>query len=433
VTAEIAVMNTEAVALAADSAVTLDFSSGPKVFSSANKIFALSAAEPVGVMIFGDATFVGMPWETIIKEFRRKLGSEALSTIADYADRFFDELLSHEAFTGPAQERRSFFALIYETYRSILQAFLTHAKSELEDKEALDETDLRSLLAREVRSHKQRWRDAPQLEGLPTGFAKRIRQTFAAEVGEIRELVFEDLPMSSATSRVLGEIAGLMFTHRVPPGIDLVYSGIVIAGFGSEEFFPHLARQRVYGVAGGRIRIEDRQKIDIDVDNNAVIAPFAQREMVDAFIEGLEPGYGKRADLATVRLASDLIENALERAGLDEAARDGVERAMVTDIRDRFGELAQELADIRTDHNVQPIIEVVAALPKDELAAMAESLVNLTSFKRRVSKSAETVGGPIDVAVISRGDGFVWIRRKHYFPPELNPRYMANLTGRNNG
>ena len=39
---------------------------------------------------------------------------------------------------------------------------------------------------------------------------------------------------------------------------------------------------------------------------------------------------------------------------------------------------------------------------------------------------AETVGGPIDVAVISKGDGFVWIKRKHYFKPELNPHFIKN-------
>lgn len=57
---------------------------------------------------------------------------------------------------------------------------------------------------------------------------------------------------------------------------------------------------------------------------------------------------------------------------------------------------------------------------------MAESLVNLTSFKRKISLDAETVGGPIDVAVISKGDGFIWIKRKHYFKPELNPGFFAN-------
>jgi len=52
--------------------------------------------------------------------------------------------------------------------------------------------------------------------------------------------------------------------------------------------------------------------------------------------------------------------------------------------------------------------------------------VNLTSFKRRISLQAETVGGPIDVAVISKGDGFIWIKRKHYFKPELNQAFFSN-------
>lgn len=38
----------------------------------------------------------------------------------------------------------------------------------------------------------------------------------------------------------------------------------------------------------------------------------------------------------------------------------------------------------------------------------------------------ETVADPIDVAVISKGDGFVWIKRKHYFERELNQHFFAN-------
>lgn len=75
---------------------------------------------------------------------------------------------------------------------------------------------------------------------------------------------------------------------------------------------------------------------------------------------------------------------------------------------------------------VGPVIDIVADLPKEDLATMAESLVNLTSFKRRISREAETVGGPIDEAVISKGDGFIWIKRKHYFSRDLNPYFFAN-------
>ena len=76
--------------------------------------------------------------------------------------------------------------------------------------------------------------------------------------------------------------------------------------------------------------------------------------------------------------------------------------------------------------HVQPVVSAVANLPKEELADMAESLVSLTSFKRRVTHDPETVGGPIDVAVISKGDGFIWINRKHYFDPALNHQFFAN-------
>ena len=84
------------------------------------------------------------------------------------------------------------------------------------------------------------------------------------------------------------------------------------------------------------------------------------------------------------------------------------------------------MRDYRQEHYVDPVMRVVQVLPKDELAAMAESLISLTSFKRRVSMEEETVGGPIDVVVISKGDGFIWIKRKHYFDGELNQQFFAN-------
>ena len=89
-------------------------------------------------------------------------------------------------------------------------------------------------------------------------------------------------------------------------------------------------------------------------------------------------------------------------------------------------ELESAAREYSADNHWSPIIEIVRHLPKEELAAMAEALVNLTSFKRHVTRQAETVGGPIDVAVISRGDGLIWIKRKHYFKTELNQHFLVN-------
>ncbi|MGO9848547.1 MAG: hypothetical protein ACLPKT_18735 [Methylocella sp.] len=73
--------------------------------------------------------------------------------------------------------------------------------------------------------------------------------------------------------------------------------------------------------------------------------------------------------------------------------------------------------------------EMVTLMPKQEMADLAEALVNITIIKGRASSDQETVGGPVDVAVISRHEGFVWIKRKHYFDPKYNARYFWRQFG----
>jgi hypothetical protein len=46
-------------------------------------------------------------------------------------------------------------------------------------------------------------------------------------------------------------------------------------------------------------------------------------------------------------------------------------------------------------------------------AKMAEALVSLTAFlKRMAADQDETVAEPIDVAILSKGDGFIWVKHK---------------------
>jgi hypothetical protein len=69
---------------------------------------------------------------------------------------------------------------------------------------------------------------------------------------------------------------------------------------------------------------------------------------------------------------------------------------------------------------ISPIMDIVSCMQKSELAAMAEAMVNLTALKRHVTTDSKTVGGPVDVAIISKGDGFVWIKRKTNYDPTIN-------------
>ena len=101
-TAEVAVMNKQAIALAADSAVTFREEIGQKIFTSASKIFALSKYHPVGIMVYGNASIMGIPWETVIKIYRGQLNQKAFDNIADYAENLITFLTNERLLTNGA-------------------------------------------------------------------------------------------------------------------------------------------------------------------------------------------------------------------------------------------------------------------------------------------------------------------------------------------
>lgn len=74
----------------------------------------------------------------------------------------------------------------------------------------------------------------------------------------------------------------------------------------------------------------------------------------------------------------------------------------------------------------QPFLNSITSLEKEDLADFAESMIKLTSIKRKVSPSLATVDGPIDVMVISKAEGVIWIKRKHYFDSDLNHSFFDN-------
>ena len=97
-TAEIAIMNRGAIALAADSAVTIRSYDGTKIYNTVSKLFRLSKHMPVGIMLFGKADILGLPWETIIKEYRKFLVAQKFDTLEEYAKNFLGFVENNDLF-----------------------------------------------------------------------------------------------------------------------------------------------------------------------------------------------------------------------------------------------------------------------------------------------------------------------------------------------
>lgn len=61
------------------------------------------------------------------------------------------------------------------------------------------------------------------------------------------------------------------------------------------------------------------------------------------------------------------------------------------------------------------------AMPIQDAIDLAEFLVRVTIGFVRFCPGHPTVGGPIEIAAVTKHEGFKWVQRKHYFDTELNP------------
>ena len=100
-TAIVAVLNKHGAAIAADSAVT--FGDTHKVINNGNKVFTLSKYEPVGIATYGNASFMGIPWEIIIKTYRKQLSEAKFPRLSDYVDDFLN-YIRHSGFISESDK-----------------------------------------------------------------------------------------------------------------------------------------------------------------------------------------------------------------------------------------------------------------------------------------------------------------------------------------
>lgn len=80
--------------------------------------------------------------------------------------------------------------------------------------------------------------------------------------------------------------------------------------------------------------------------------------------------------------------------------------------------------------NQLQVFLVQPAMPIQDAIELAEFLVDVTIKFVRFMPGAPTVGGPIEVAAITKHEGFKWIRRKYYYERSLNPEARGEIAER---
>ena len=425
-TAEIVIMNKESIAIASDSAVTMVSESNHKIFTSANKLFSLSYKNPIGIMIYQNASFMGMPWETIIKVYRDKFSDIKCHTLEEYADKFIQFLEDNRELFPESLQKNTILFNIESYFRHIREDISKKVGEKIEKHDgAIDTSEINTIVSNVIDLHYNIWINTENIPSIPNDFNENIIIKYKDQIDEIIKQVFQKLPISDDDLDHLFVIASSIFSKYPEQVNNGNYSGIVIAGFGDKEYYPSFKSYEVEFVACNKIKYKVDKHVYIDEQTTASVSPFAQREMVDMFMRGIDPSImesGVDYLRTSMNHYTDLILSNIQIHNDEE--RKKFEKTFNDSTNDIVEEYINNMHEYQITKHINPVVNVVTMLPKDELALMAESLVNLTSFKRKLTVGAETVAGPIDVAVISKGDGFIWIKRKHYFQPELNPSFI---------
>jgi hypothetical protein len=143
-TAEIAILNRNAVALAADSAVTLQLPEGPKIYQS-NKLFTLSKYRPVGLMIYGSADLMGVPWETIVKQYRSQLQRGSFATLPEYGKNFLTFIERNSIFFPPDQQEEHCINQVLAWLHRLTIRLSRAVKEELKTKKPITATRVKKI------------------------------------------------------------------------------------------------------------------------------------------------------------------------------------------------------------------------------------------------------------------------------------------------
>jgi hypothetical protein len=430
-TAEVVVMNKSAVALAADSAATIG--AAPKVFNGAEKLFMLIPGHAVGLMIYNNAEFMGMPWETIVKKYRDYFveSSKKLGSLQEYTSHFITFLSSQSSnLISEKQQELSLEITIDYYLREVRLRIKNNVEKYIKDNaKKITEEEITAIVDEAVEYFHKIWGQSPSKysEDEIQEFISSLQRSYSSIVQRVRDRIFESLPLSNENRKKIEEFCYFLFYKEK---LTIFHSGIVFAGFGENDLHPACEEYIVENILCNRLKYSKETELKIDEQTIGAVIPFAQKEVVYNFLSGIHPDF---EDLLRGGLNGVLDDRSLRKVvsslkGLTKERRAKLMDVLMNIKAQRLDMLLDEVQKRFEFDHTNSILKTVANLPKDELANMASTLVSLTSFMRRVSMALESVGGPIDVAVISKKDGFVWIKRKHYFDIQYNPHFNSRYS-----
>lgn len=412
-TAVIGILNKEGAAIAADSAVTVSNYRGEKILNSANKMIRLSEVAPIGVMICSNAYLMCTPWDLIIRWYRTKRGTLEFPTMRDYITDFVKFLEKSKFFCKEEQET-NYMDHMLDNFFSQVENEATYLEydDEMEPKN-LDEVveSYRVAIDKRIQQY--------QKAGQCPRFRRYSFEKFASKYSEVVEKYFGLCYNDVLAEQIKGmALEGFYWfiTHQEPEVGNC--TALVFTGYGMADEYPSLVSVRVIlGFDGHLAYYISPEDIKVISDEEPYgVMPFAQTDVMQNLINGMNPILTH----SMFRHADDSFSSLRGNIGFEAS----IEYDVPQEIIDVMDEVSYDdiLADFKKDvrkiidgPRKSEIYDKIKDLSVEEMAKLADCMVSITAIKRHINFDQEGVGGLVDLATITKKDGFKWLNRKCWY------------------
>lgn len=406
--AEVILMNKNGIAIAADSAVTIG--NKTKIYNTADKMFMLSKYAPVGILIYNSASIMGIQLEIIIKQYRRKLGEKTFQTLKEYCDDFMSYCIEFaNNYSGEKIELEIINNQILNKCDEIFRIVLSMANKEVGKNSFKNDNELMEFINIKIIEIVDRTNVEINDEVMDDLYYNNILSKL--DTSNIIDFCSESYKINlkeETKKKIMLKLNDIIRNKKYWDRSN--FTGIAITGYGDNEIFPVCIQIETLGIINNKVLKLNENSFQITHEQNSQIIPLAQTDVMDEFFLGIN----NEINQIYVKKFKNGI--ASEK---DESVKNKIIQ-LNTSIEEEKNKLVKD--------RLMNIHRSLSFLPRDEMIYMAEGMINLTSFKRRLvlDNFSENVGGPIDIAFISKGDGFIWIKRKKYFDKEMNYVFTEN-------
>jgi len=406
-TAIVGILNKRAAVMAADSAVTVNNDKGVKIYNTETKIFRLSDEHPIGVMIYDNVEFMGTPWELIFNLYRKERGNMACHSVQEYAEMFIGFLKDNDFFSSD-ESRETYLLQEIPAFYNLVK----NEVSELMEKEGFSIDDSQAIREKvkdvidEIIGICKETEICPDFENYSE---KEFSKTSKLYIDSLMEACGDDhLPTDMRK-----EWQHAIFMHLCSNNfIDNLGTGVVFIGYGDQDIFPSVFPTVIGGAIDNRLRyffnLERADKITHE--NSACILPFAQGDVMITMMKGIAPDMYTAITEEVRQLTEKAVRQVAEKLGVSDDEKVTEAAAPVIEMTQK--ELEEKIDDIIMEKFTSGLVNTVEFFNVEDMVNMAESLISITNLQRHITSSEETVGGPIDVAVITKTDGFKWVKQK---------------------